>query len=239
VLTAGITAYYMFRMIFLVFFGTYRGEVADEALGIDPQRPAAAAEHGRRGRTRPRGSCKLPVAILIVPTIAPGYVAIGFGGGRVRGCGFSATRSGPSASVAGPRCRSRGRLRCSSSCSWRAAFVVAYAALRRARAQAAAVERLRRDASRCRRRCVHAFYFDDAIDAAIVVHPGASARHGDRALRRSARDRRGVRDLVWLAGALGVIFPQIADGSRARLCAHDRDRRGRVHRVLRYARSAR
>ncbi|MBD5654506.1 MAG: NADH-quinone oxidoreductase subunit L, partial [Candidatus Eremiobacteraeota bacterium] len=40
VLTAGITAYYMFRMIFLTFFGPYRGEVSDDELGILPDRRA-------------------------------------------------------------------------------------------------------------------------------------------------------------------------------------------------------
>ena len=33
VITAGITAYYMFRLLFLTFFGPYRGDVDPSALG--------------------------------------------------------------------------------------------------------------------------------------------------------------------------------------------------------------
>jgi NADH-quinone oxidoreductase subunit L len=34
VITAGITAYYMFRMLFIAFFGTYRGDVDPSSLGL-------------------------------------------------------------------------------------------------------------------------------------------------------------------------------------------------------------
>jgi NADH-quinone oxidoreductase subunit L len=51
-LTAGITAYYMFRLLFIAFFGEYRGDIAQ----LHP----------------PGWIMNAPVAILVVPTVAIG-----------------------------------------------------------------------------------------------------------------------------------------------------------------------
>ncbi len=69
VITAGITAYYMFRMVFLTFFGEYRGqnEVAQEDTG------------GRAHAHAPGWLMELPVAILIVPTVLAGFLLVGDG----------------------------------------------------------------------------------------------------------------------------------------------------------------
>ncbi len=55
-LTAGITAYYMFRMIFLTFYGTDRQDHIYHA---------------------PAWVMNVPVGILMIPTIGAGYLAIG------------------------------------------------------------------------------------------------------------------------------------------------------------------
>ncbi len=62
VLVAGITAFYMFRMIFIVFFGSDRTE-------------PHAVHHGHQ----PAWLMPLPVALLIVPTVGAGWLSIGRG----------------------------------------------------------------------------------------------------------------------------------------------------------------
>jgi NADH-quinone oxidoreductase subunit L len=59
VLVAGITAFYMFRMIFIVFFGSDRTEA-----------------HGHHGHA-PAWLTALPVATLILPTVGAGLLSIG------------------------------------------------------------------------------------------------------------------------------------------------------------------
>jgi NADH-quinone oxidoreductase subunit L len=63
VLTAGITSYYMFRMIFLTFFGQ------------DRTQHAAAAHHDHAHV--PAWVMQVPVGILMVPTVAAGYLMLG------------------------------------------------------------------------------------------------------------------------------------------------------------------
>ena len=47
VVTAGITSYYMFRLLFVTFFGTYRGDVDPSALGIATRARRRARRVGR------------------------------------------------------------------------------------------------------------------------------------------------------------------------------------------------
>jgi NADH-quinone oxidoreductase subunit L len=61
VFTAGLTAYYMFRMIFLTFFGPDRMEHAH------------VEHHGRV----PAWLMQAPVALLMIPTIGAGYLILG------------------------------------------------------------------------------------------------------------------------------------------------------------------
>ncbi len=60
VLVAGITAFYMFRMIFIVFFGSDRTE----------------PHHAHHGHA-PAWLTQLPVGVLIVPTVFAGLVSVG------------------------------------------------------------------------------------------------------------------------------------------------------------------
>jgi NADH-quinone oxidoreductase subunit L len=69
ILTAGLTAYYMFRLLFVTFLGTYRGDVAPRELGIaGAQSTPPSAGHAHA----PAWFMGLPVAILIVPSVAIG-----------------------------------------------------------------------------------------------------------------------------------------------------------------------
>jgi len=85
VLTAGITAYYMFRLLFVVFFGTYRGKVDPSDLGIrHPELAGTASASGHHPAADdahhvhpPAWLMSGPVAILIVPTVLIGWLAYG------------------------------------------------------------------------------------------------------------------------------------------------------------------
>jgi len=86
VITAGITAYYMFRLLFVTFFGAYRGEVDPSDLGIRHPELAGTAAIGASSGHHPEEEphhhapswlMSGPVAILIVPTIFIGFLDLG------------------------------------------------------------------------------------------------------------------------------------------------------------------
>jgi NADH-quinone oxidoreductase subunit L len=85
VITAGITAYYMFRMIFITFFGTYRGDVDPSNLGIrHPEfagTPAPVAhahdEDEPHDHHTPAWIMIAPVAVLWIGTIFAGFLYVG------------------------------------------------------------------------------------------------------------------------------------------------------------------
>jgi NADH-quinone oxidoreductase subunit L len=208
VLTAGVTAYYMFRMIFLVFFGPYRGEVPDEALAIDPRAAAPSEDHDSHA---PAWLMQLPVAILIVPTIAAGYVSIGYGGPSPW-TRFFGTLFNVSDNVAGPvlpisETASSLIVLALVACG----ILVAYARYGSPAVQAAAVDRLRTETVKMPAALRHAFWFDDVIDAAIVKPAQALGVAIVRFIDPHVIDA-AVRDLVWLAGALGVLFRKLQTG---------------------------
>ncbi len=89
VITAGITAYYMFRMLFLTFFGTYRGGVDPSDLGIRhpelagtaPSAGHHAEEHEPHGHA-PAWLMSGPVAVLIPFSVFIGWLNFSLGGAR-------------------------------------------------------------------------------------------------------------------------------------------------------------
>jgi NADH-quinone oxidoreductase subunit L len=210
VLTAGVTAYYMFRMLFLTFFGPYRGDVPDDRLGIASSAAAAhAAAHG--DDHAPAWLMQLPVAILIVPTIAAGYLTIGIGGPSPWSR-FFATTFAVSDNVAGPVL---------PIAEWASSFIVlllvalgiivAYLRYGAPAAQAGAIERVKSETARMPAVLVHAFYFDDTIAFLIVRPAQALGAAIDRFFDPHVIDA-GVRDVAWLAGALGVIVRKLQTG---------------------------
>lgn len=75
-LTAGITAYYMLRLFFVTFLGTYRGGMNPADLGITGDVPVAsepAAHHAHA----PAWIMAVPVGILGFFSFAAGYIMIG------------------------------------------------------------------------------------------------------------------------------------------------------------------
>jgi len=87
IVTAGLTAYYMFRMLFLTFFGEYRGDVDPSELGLrhpelagmpmmEDVHDAHDTHHGD-DRHAPAWLMNAPVALLIVPTVLAGWLLYG------------------------------------------------------------------------------------------------------------------------------------------------------------------
>ncbi len=150
IVTAGITAYYMFRLFFVTFFGTYRGAVATH----EP-------EHGTLHP--PAWIMAAPVAILGLFSVIAGYVMIGSSSpwSRFFGQEFPAEKLPPVAIGEG----------------WTTAILfvvmaagIAIAYLRYATpvALANAPARLRLESERMPAVLVRLFYFDDLIDWLFV-----------------------------------------------------------------------
>jgi len=89
IVTAGITAYYMCRMLFITFLGSYRGEVDPSDLGMRHPELAGTAGNASFQTLAPQDDTtevhahapawymNLPVAILIVPTVLIGWLMFG------------------------------------------------------------------------------------------------------------------------------------------------------------------
>ncbi|MFY9779558.1 MAG: NADH-quinone oxidoreductase subunit L [Candidatus Baltobacteraceae bacterium] len=205
-LTAGITAYYMFRMIFLTFFGPYRGDVDEFSLGMPLRVHAAAHEPDQEhGGHAPDWIMQLPVAILMVPTVLAGWLSFGtespwsrfFGG--LFGAGEPAapfpewiTTSGVLLLVA-------------------LGLVVAYLRYGSPGAQAAAIDRLRAESRGMPQILVRGFYFDDLIEFAVVKPAAWLGEIFSRYVDPHVIDG-AVRDVVWLAGALGYVMRALQNG---------------------------
>ncbi len=223
VLTAGITAYYMFRMLFVAFTGAYRGEIPDAQLGI-PERAQTESHHGPEA---PRWVMELPVVILMVPSIFAGYVWL-FGWPRFFAVDFAPSVAVP---VAGAIPEWLSTMLVLAVVGF--GFALAYYRYGTSAAKADAVARLRAESLAMPQILVHAFYFDDAIEV-LFVRPAraigaAFMRFVDPRLIDGDRARRRV--------ACGLARPRCArdpDRARARVRARHRRRRG-----LRFSRTMR
>jgi NADH-quinone oxidoreductase subunit L len=165
VLTAGVTAYYMFRLLFITFLGEYRGGVDPAALGIAREAARSGPPPEPHAHHAPAWIMGLPVALLIVPTVAAGWLLFGTAEAPSpwsRFFGAQFTASVPSAPIP----------------EWITTVVtfavvllgLGVAAWRYATrtAQADAVSRLRAETVRMPKVLVNAYYIDALIDAVIV-----------------------------------------------------------------------
>ena len=145
VVTAGITAYYMFRMLFVTFMGEYRGDVDHVHL--------------------PDWTMNLPVGILIVPTIGIGWLM--FGGDASPWNRFFAGQFASGAPVTQPAI-SEGLTTWIVLAVVAAGIGIAYLRYGTATASADAPARLEREAASVPPVLANAFYFDAIIDALFV-----------------------------------------------------------------------
>jgi NADH-quinone oxidoreductase subunit L len=222
VLTAGITAYYMFRLLFVTFFGAYRGEVDPSDLGIrHPELAGTAAMAASSGHHpeeeephhhAPSWLMSGPVAILILPTILIGLLDFGgnppwkqfFAGFFPRAHEFAA----PGAYVPPiSELVSTAIVFAVVVAGFAVAFVRYYAgdALRNA------VARLRAETVRMPAVLVNAYYFDAAYEALLVRPAYALGRWFYRVIDPHVIDA-GVREVPISAQWLGHLFRSFQTG---------------------------
>jgi NADH-quinone oxidoreductase subunit L len=147
-LTAGITAYYMFRLLFIAFFGEYRGDV----------------EHAHA----PGWTMNVPVAILVAPSVAIG-AALLTGGDNSLWARYFAPQFGQMALASHrPTGISEGLVSGVVFLLVVLGFAIAWWRYATADAQRDAAARLERETQRMPAVLVHLFYVDDFIYAVFV-----------------------------------------------------------------------
>ncbi len=158
ILTAGITAYYMFRLFFVTFLGEYRGTVATSAPGAGHAGPGGRPAHA------PGWLMAVPVGILAVFATIAGYVLIG--GGASPWSRFFA-QTFPPESLPRPAI-GEGLTTVIALVVVLCGIGIAYLRYATKEALANAPARLARESARMPAPLVHLFYFDDAIEWLFV-----------------------------------------------------------------------
>ena len=213
VLTAGITAYYMFRMLFVTFLGTYRGNVDPSELGLrHPELAGTATAHAAgsehaHAHHAPAWLMSGPVAILMVPTVVIGW--LDFGGENSAWGKFFAPMFGhyePTASTPPELLTSLLVLVLIA-----AGITVAYMRYGNPSALLDAVPRLRNETVRMPGALTHAFYFDDAIEALFVRPSVAFGRFFASVIDPHVIDG-AVREASISASWLGHLFRSFQTG---------------------------
>ncbi len=210
IVTAGITAYYMCRLLFVTFLGEYRGDVDPSDLGIrhpelagTPDVHDAHASHGHA----PAWIMNVPVAILIVPTVFAGWLM--FGGDNSPWARFFAAEFAPS-SLPAPAI-SEGLTAIVALLVVLLGAAVAYVRYGTAAARAGAVARLRDESVRMPALLRNAFYFDAALDLIFVRASQALGTFFSRYVDPHAIDG-AVRETAISAGWLGTLTRSFQTG---------------------------
>lgn len=184
-ITAGITSYYMFRLLFVTFFGQYRGNVDPSDLGIrHPELagtpgPAALEHHvadthhaAGHGAHAPAWIMSAPVAVLIPFSIGIGWLAIGGETSPWRTFltpVFPAVAAGAEGAAPIPEALSGVIVLVVVAIG----IALAYVRYGTKAALSGSVERLRAETVRMPAILANAYYFDAAIDA-LFVKPAKS-----------------------------------------------------------------
>jgi NADH-quinone oxidoreductase subunit L len=214
-LTAGITAYYMFRMLILTFFGSYRGDVDPSELGIRHPEFAGAApsvgHHAEAEKSHPHAPSWLmsgPVAVLIPFSIFIGWLQVG--GENSPWARFFGDFFGPATPAAAAP----------FSETLSTAIVLAFVALGfaaawlrywRPQALENAVARVRAETVRTPVLLWNAFYFDAAYDYLLVRPSRALGMLFDRVVDPHVIDA-AVREVALSARWLGHLFRSFETG---------------------------
>ncbi len=208
--TAGITAYYMCRLLFVTFLGEYRGNVDPSDLGIrhpelagTPHVHDAHASHGHA----PAWIMNLPVAILIIPTVFAGWLM--FGGDNSPWAHFFAAEFVPSRLPA--PAISEGVTGIVALLVVLLGAAVAYVRYGTLAARAGAVARLREESVRMPAVLRNAFYFDAALDLVFVRASQALGTFFSRYVDPHAIDG-AVRETAISAGWLGALTRSFQTG---------------------------
>jgi NADH-quinone oxidoreductase subunit L len=212
-LTAGITAYYMFRMLFVTFFGAYRGNVDPSELGLRHPELAGTAtkphgddDHGHKHHA-PAWLMSGPVALLMIPTVLIGW--LDFGGDNSAWGQFFTPVFGHFEAPAGSLPDMVTSLIVLALVV--AGFTVAYMRYGNPRALLDAVPRLRAETVHMPAALSNAFYFDAAIDALFVRPSIALGKFFSSVVDPRVIDA-GVREASISAQWLGHLFRSFQTG---------------------------
>ncbi len=191
-LTAGITSYYMFRLLFLAFLGEYRGEV----------------EHGHA----PGWTMNVPVAILVAPSVAIGG-ALMSGGESAPWARFFAPQFGAEmAAVAHrPPAISEGMTSVIVFALVIIGFIIAWWRYATTEAKRDAVPRLAGETAHMPVVLTNLFYVDAAIDLVFVRSAQFLGNFFGRMLDPHVLDG-AVRDVAFWARWLGAVVRSFQTG---------------------------
>jgi len=222
ILTAGITAYYMFRLLFITFWGQYRGDVDPSNLGIrHPELagttlPSQADE--RHVAPEPAGHdhapawiMNVPVGILIVPSILAGWLLFGSPSPWAE---FFAQQFPLGAAYRGHALvpyLSEGLTSAIVFALVLVGFGIAYWRYATREAQANAVDRLRDESVRMPAILTNLFYFDAFYDLIVVRTSQILGTIFARAIDPHVIDG-AVREGVFSAQWLGVLVRSFQTG---------------------------
>ncbi len=209
ILTAGITAYYMFRMLFIAFCGEYRGQVDPASLGIrhPAQTGVPANEELPHHKHAPSWIMNAPVALLVIPTVAAGAVLM-YGPNAPWATyftGFFPSPALPAAPVS--ELVTKGIVLALVA----AGLCIAWGRYATRTALADAVVRLRAEAERMPRLLTKGFYIDAIIDVLFVRSAQLLGTLCGRLLDPHVLDG-AVRDLVFWVRWLGTFVRSIQTG---------------------------
>jgi NADH-quinone oxidoreductase subunit L len=214
VATAGLTAFYMFRMYFIVFFGVSRSEIDPSDLGIRHPELAGTphgmhAAHAEHETHAPAWLMNLPVGLLIIPTVFMGLIAIGgesslwyrflvpvFGEAHARAVHVAIDENTSSLVV---------------MVLVLVGIGTAYLRYATPNALINAAERLRLETMRMPASFTHAFYFDDAIDALFVRGTQAFGRFCDHFVEHATIDGT-VHETAYIVRWLGHLLRSMQTG---------------------------
>ncbi|MBV8197026.1 MAG: NADH-quinone oxidoreductase subunit L, partial [Candidatus Eremiobacteraeota bacterium] len=193
IVTAGITAYYMFRLLFVAFLGEYRGE------------PSQHQVHA------PAWIMNVPVALLVAPSVAIGAVLM-FGGESSPWSRFFEPLYGVQSSraVALPPV-SEGVTSLIVFIAVVIGFAIAWQRYATRTAQADAVARLRRETERMPALLTNLFYVDWLIERLFVRPAQRLGLLFGRVLDPHVLDG-AVRDLAFWASSLGTLVRSFQTG---------------------------
>ncbi|HTX60470.1 MAG TPA: NADH-quinone oxidoreductase subunit L, partial [Verrucomicrobiae bacterium] len=210
ILTAGLTAYYMFRLLFVTFWGSYRGDVDPSDLGIRHPELAGTPHHDDSGEHHahaPAWIMGLPVALLVPGTVGIGWLL--FGGDQSPWSKFFALQFAPGHVVV-PNI-SEAATSGIVLVLVLAGFGIAFARYATRTAQERAVERLRGESVHMPAVLTNAFYFDAALDLIFVRSAQLLGTLAGRVFDPHVIDG-AVREVAFVARWLGVLVQSLQTG---------------------------
>jgi NAD(P)H-quinone oxidoreductase subunit 5 len=215
VLTAGLTAYYMFRMLFVTFLGAYRGNIDPSELGMrHPELAGTATSPAHHDEEEAHGHAHAPailmngpVALLMLPTVFIGW--LDFGGDASPWSTFFAPVFGHYEATTSTPPEALTSLIVLLLIA--VGIFVAYLRYGNPKALIEAIPRLRTETVRMPGALANALYFDVAIDALFVKTSQALGRFFGGVVDPLVIDA-GVREAGISATWLGHLFRSFETG---------------------------